>query len=41
MEVDAVISLDSIFFFAAPPRRLLELLRGLGLDFEEEVAWCG
>ena len=41
MEVEAVISSESFFFFTAPPRRLLELLRGLGLEFEEEVVYCG
>jgi hypothetical protein len=41
MEVEMMVSPDSIFFFAAPPRRLLELLRGLGLDFQEEAVPCG
>jgi hypothetical protein len=41
MEVDAFISPDSVFFFSVPPRTLLDLLRELGLEFEEEVVWCG
>jgi len=39
-EVDVVIS-SNIFFFKIPSRRLLKLLRELGLDFEEEVIFCG
>jgi len=41
MELDIMVSPESIFFFAAPPRRLLDLLRELGLEFSEEVVWCG
>ena len=41
MEVEALISPDLVFFFRAPPEGLVELLRELGLDFEEEVTWCG
>jgi hypothetical protein len=41
MEVDAFISSDSVFFLSVPPRRILDLLRELGLEFEEEVVWCG
>jgi hypothetical protein len=39
-EVEVVIS-SNIFFFTIPPRRLLKLLCELGLDFEEEVIFCG
>jgi hypothetical protein len=39
-EVEVVIS-SNVFFFTTPPRRLLELLRELGLEFEEGVTWCG
>jgi hypothetical protein len=41
MEVDVFISTDSVFFLSVPPRTLLDLLRELGLEFEEEVVWCG
>jgi hypothetical protein len=39
-EIEVVIS-SNIFFFTIPSRKLLKLLRELGLDFEEEVTWCG
>jgi len=41
MEVDVIVSPDLVFFFRPPPEELLKLLRELGLDFEEEVTWCG
>ena len=40
-EVEVVISPERVFFTMIPPRKLLTLLRELGLDFEEEVVYCG
>jgi hypothetical protein len=40
-EVEVVVSPERVFFTMIPPRKLLSLLRELGLDFEEEVTWCG
>jgi hypothetical protein len=40
-EVEVVVSPERVFFTAIPSRKLLTLLKELGLDFEEEVTWCG
>jgi len=31
----------SVFFYTSPPRELLEMLRKLGISFEEKVIYCG
>jgi len=41
MEIEALISPRSVFFFRAPPQELLALLKELGLDFEARVVYCG
>jgi hypothetical protein len=39
-EVYVVVS-SEVLFLNEPPRRLLQLLRELGLEFEERVVPCG
>jgi hypothetical protein len=44
-EIDVLVSPNSAFFLAMPPRKLLEKIvekmRELGLEFEEKVVLCG
>jgi hypothetical protein len=40
-ELYIVVSENSVFFYTNPPKDLLDLLRRIGLDFEEKVVFCG
>jgi hypothetical protein len=40
-ELHIIVSKNSAFFYNNPPRELLEMLRRLGIDFEEKVVYCG
>jgi hypothetical protein len=41
-ELYVIVSETSAFFYTAPPRELLKLLKKYGLEFvEEKVVFCG
>jgi hypothetical protein len=40
-ELNIIVSENSVFFYTNPPRELLEMLRKLGISFEEKVVYCG
>jgi hypothetical protein len=40
-ELHIIVSENSVFFYANPPKELIDLLKRFGLDFEEKVVFCG
>jgi len=40
-ELHIIVSENSAFFYTNPPKELLNLLRKLGLEFNEKVIYCG
>jgi hypothetical protein len=40
-ELNIIVSKNSAFFYTNPPKELLNLLRKLGLEFNEKVIYCG
>jgi hypothetical protein len=40
-ELNIIVSENSVFFYTAPPKELLNLLKRFGLDFDEKVVFCG
>jgi hypothetical protein len=40
-ELHIIVSKNSAFFYTAPPKELLKLLKKYGMAFEEKVVYCG
>ena len=40
-ELDFIVEDGKIFFLTHPPEKLRQLLKQLGLEFEERIIYCG